>query len=61
MEYGNKPFDIFLRRVLPPNLRVKPVVPKCIIGRACNAAIHAFVGQFPKSKERVAVDDNVRL
>ena len=59
MEYIYKPFNVLLRRVLAPYLCVKSIVPKCIVGRACDAAIHAFARKLPQRIERVAVDDYV--
>ena len=50
-EYFYKPVDILLRRVLRVNLCVKPVVPKSIVGRACDAAVHAFTRQLPQGIE----------
>ena len=61
MEYGDKPINVLLRRVLAPDLRVKPVVPQGIIGRAGNATMDAFIGQFPQGAEGVPVDDYVRF
>ena len=56
-----QPVNVLLRRVLPSNLCVKPVVPKSIVGRACDAAVHAFTRQLPQGIEGVAVDDYVRF
>ena len=59
MEYLYKPFNVLLRRVLAPYLCVKPIVPKCIVGRACYAAMDALTRKLPQRIERVAVDDYV--
>ena len=60
-EYIYKPVNVLLRRVLPSNLCVKPVVPKSIVGRACDAAVHAFARQLPQGIEGFTVDDYVRF
>ena len=58
-EHFNKPVNVLLRRVLPPNLHIKPIVPQSIVGRACDAAVYAFARKFPQGIEGVAVDDYV--
>ena len=55
----DKPCDVLLRRVLPPDLRVHAVIPQGIVGRACDAAMDALGGQLPQGAQRVAVDDGV--
>ena len=59
MEYSDKPINVLFRRVLAPDLRVKSIVPKCVVGRAGYGAMDAFIGQFPQSAEGVPVDDYV--
>ena len=54
-----QPVNVLLRRVLPPNLHIKPIIPKRIVGRACDATVYAFLWKLPQGIERVPVDDCV--
>ena len=38
-----QPVNVLLRRVLPPNLHIKPIISKRIVGRACDATVYAFL------------------